>query len=307
MTSGSRRRSTRATLTLHAHAKINLDLRVSDPAADGMHDVTTVLQSIALHDTLRLRPSGGGFTIRCATEGVPLDERNLIWVGARALWRRLGRRGDPNGVDLVLFKRIAMQAGLGGGTADAVTALLGLCQLWEVAPKAALLQEVASEVGADGPFFLVGGTALGIGRGDQVYPLDELARRWVVLLLPTRGVSTAAAYGWLDRDRAARRRGPGPRRPPVAGGALDLGAMTNELQAPVVRRRPEIRRAIGLVRDAGAEMAAMTGSGSAVYGLFRARRAAAVAVAHARASGWRALLTTTLSRRQRTGTWQRAS
>ncbi len=290
-------RSTR--LTLRAHAKINLDLRVSPPRPDGLHDVTTVLQSVALHDTLTLTESHGPLLIRCSAEGVPLDERNLIWVGARALWRRLGRPGDPRGVEIRLRKRVAMEAGLGGGTADAVTALKGCCRLWGVTPDAGLLQEAAAEVGADGPFFLVGGTALGLGRGDLVYPLEELPRRWVVLLLPRRGVSTASAYGWLDRDRADRRC---PRRSgwaPVADGALDLATVVNELQAPVVRRRPEIRRAVALLREQAAEVAAMTGSGSAVFGLFSRRRAAVAAAAHARASGWRAVLTSTINRQER--------
>ena len=100
-------------LTLRAHAKINLDLRVSGPWPDGFHDVTTVLQSVGLYDTLTLARSHGPFTIRCSAAGVPVDERNLIWVGARALWRRLGRHGDPNGVDVLLRKRIAMEAGRG--------------------------------------------------------------------------------------------------------------------------------------------------------------------------------------------------
>ena len=288
-------------LTLRAHAKINLDLRVSGPWPDGFHDVTTVLQSVGLYDTLTLARSHGPFTIRCSAAGVPVDERNLIWVGARALWRRLGRHGDPNGVDVLLRKRIAMEAGLGGGTSDAVTALLGLCRLWDVVPDGGLLQDAAAELGADGPFFLVGGTALGIGRGDLVYPLEELPRRWVVLLLPRRGVSTASAYGWLDRDRAGRGHPPRRVRSPVADGALDLGSMVNELQAPVARRRPEIRRAVAMLREQDAERAAMTGSGSAVFGLFSRRHAAALAAAHARASGWRVALTNTVGRRAPTG------
>ena len=212
------------------------------------------------------------------------------------MWRRLGRRGDPHGVTVSITKRIPMAAGLGGGTADAVAALVGLCRLWEVSPDATLLHEVAAEVGADGPFFLVGGTALGVGRGDHVYPLAELSKRWVVLVVPPRGVSTASAYGWLDRDRRARRRPRSSAPPPVSGGGLHLAAVVNDLQAPVARRRPEIRRVVRVLAAHGAEVAAMTGSGSTVFGVFRRRGIALEAGEAARRAGWRVLTTHTLDR-----------
>ena len=287
---------------IRAHAKINLHLRVGTRRADGFHDLTTILQSIALHDTVTVRAVEGPCRVRCAASDVPEGESNLVWRAAHGLWSALGRRGDPRGVVITIAKRIPVAAGLGGGTADAIAVLRGLCRLWDVSPGPTRLHEVAAEVGADGPFFLVGGTALGVGRADEIYPLAELPRHWAIIAVPPRRVSTAAAYGWRDHDVAAmarrgRRSIGGTRgRPPVAGSTLDLTALVNDLERPVARRRPEIRVATRMLADAGALMAAMTGSGSAVFGLFTCRASAVHAARVVRRPGWTVLVTRTLDR-----------
>ncbi len=289
-------------LKVRAHAKINLDLRVGARRADGFHDLTTILQSIAVHDTVTLRAVEGPCRVRCAATGVPEGEANLVWRAAHGLWGALGRRGDPSGVSITIVKRIPIAAGLGGGTADAVAVLLGLCRLWGESPGPSRLQEIAADVGADGPFFLVGGTALGVGRGDEVYPLAELPRHWVVIAVPTRRVSTAAAYGWMDGDRAASGRRGRPsdggkkRFPPVSGSTLEFDALTNDLERPVARRRPEVRAATRMLSAAGALTAAMTGSGSGVFGLFARRARAVEAAGGVRREGWSVLVTETLDR-----------
>ena len=289
-------------LRVRAYAKINLDLRVGVRRADGFHDLTTILQSIALHDTVTLRAVEGPCRVRCAAAGVPAGEANLVWRAAHRLWGALGRRGEPRGVAITITKRIPVAAGLGGGTADAIAALRGLCRLWDASLEPIRLHEVAAEMGADGPFFLVGGTALGVGRGDEVYPLAELPRHWTVIAVPPRRVATATAYGWLDRDvatsaRHGRRRIDGTRRrPPVTGSTLDLTALTNDLERPVARRRPEIRVATRMLARAGALTAAMTGSGSAVFGLFTRRASAVGAARRVRRAGWTVLVTRTLDR-----------
>ena len=289
-------------VTLRAHAKINLDLRVGGRRRDGFHDLRTILQSIELHDTLTLRAVDGDCRIRCSARGVPPGKDNLVHRAAQRLWTELGGGGDVRGVAVTIRKRIPVAAGLGGGTADAVAALRGLCLLWGRTPSPARLHALAAEVGADGPFFLVGGTALGVGRGDDVYPLAEQARRWVVVAVPPYGVSTAAAYGWLDEDRASRGRGRAARgtAPPArfAGAALVLDGLRNDLEEPVARRRAAIGAAIGLLSDAGACRAAMTGSGSAVFGLFERRGVALVAARHLcdRPEGWAVRVTRTMDR-----------
>lgn len=286
-------------LSLRAHAKINLDLRVGGRRRDGYHDLRTILQSIGLHDTLTLRAIEGGCRIRCSAAGVPSGKGNLVHRAAQALWTELGRDGDVRGVAVTIRKRIPVAAGLGGGTADAVAALRGLCVLWGRTPPPARLNALAAEVGADGPFFLVGGTALGAGRGDEVYPLAGQVRRWVVVAVPPYGVSTAAAYGWLDEDRGHAGRGWAPAPPPrFDGAALLLDGLHNDLEGPVARRRAGIGEAIGLLSEAGASRAGMTGSGSAVFGLFERRGAALEAVARLRGrpGGWNTSLTRTMDR-----------
>ena len=289
-------------VTLRAHAKINLDLRVGGRRRDGFHDLRTILQSIELHDTLTLRAVDGDCRIRCSAPGVPAGKDNLVHRAAQRLWTELGGGGDVRGVAVTIRKRIPVAAGLGGGTADAVAALRGLCLLWERTPPPARLHALAAEVGADGPFFLVGGTALGVGRGDDVYPLVEQARWWVVVAVPPYGVSTAAAYGWLDEDRAAPGRGRGagaaPPPPRFAGATLVLDGLRNDLEEPVARRRGGIGAAVRLLSDAGARRAGMTGSGSAVFGIFERRGAALVAGRRLRGrpEGWTVRVTRTMDR-----------
>lgn len=291
-------RAARAPLRVRAraHAKVNLDLRVLGTRPDGYHELRTVFQSIALHDTLLCVARPGPFTLRCRTPGVPLDSTNLVWRAAAVLWTAMGRQGDPADFSITLRKEIPLGAGLGGGSADAAAALLVLARAWGGAPLA-LLRDVAGTIGADVPYFLSGGTALGLGRGEEIYPLVDLPKHWIVVAQPPYGVSTAEAYAWYDEDRAAGHRE--PREPQILPVPWPTRAaqMINDLEPPVVRRHPEIGALKTLLREAGAVAAAMSGSGSAVFGLFRTQSAAARAVkAVSGTGGVRARLTRTLSR-----------
>jgi len=285
-----------STVIVRAHAKINLDLRVLGPRPDGYHELRTVFQSIALHDVVECMPREGAFAIECTTAGVPLDSSNLVWRAADALWRALRRRPPARDVLIRLHKNIPLQAGLGGGSADAAAALIGLARLWNTPVRPPQLTDVAATLGADVPFFLSGGTALGLGRGDEVYPLADLARHWIVLLVPGFGVSTADAYNWYDGERDLSR---GSAREPqhVPGPWPSRAAqMINDLEAPIARHHPEIDQMRTALRRAGALAAAMSGSGSAVFGLFQKRADALAAVDRLSGSGWRVLLTESLDR-----------
>lgn len=285
----------RARLTIRAHAKVNLDLRVLGTRADGYHELRTVLQSIELHDTLTCVERPGAFALKCRVSGVPLDDSNLVWRAAAALWRTLGRDGDPRDAVITIDKRIPMQAGLGGGSGNAAAALLALGRLWGGAPVT-LLREVASRIGADVPFFLSGGTALGLGRGEEIYPLVDLPPHWIVIVRPPFGVSTAEAYSWYDEDRTAGVKEPRELQILPVPWPSRAAQMVNDLEVPVVRRHPEIGSLKGALREAGAVASVMSGSGSAVYGLFRTRAAADRAVKPLSRAGSRALLTRTLTR-----------
>jgi len=188
-----------------------------------------------------------------------------------------------------------MQAGLGGGSADAAAALLALGRCWGGAPIA-LLREVASAIGADVAFFLSGGTALGLGRGEEIYPLVDLPPHWIVVVRPPFGVSTAEAYGWYDDDRTAGVKETRELQVLPVPWPTRAAQMINDLEPPVVRRHPQISTLKASLRDAGAVAAAMSGSGSAVFGLFRGRSAASRSIKPLSRSGARAFLTRTLTR-----------
>jgi len=284
-----------ARIVARAHAKVNLDLRVLGTRADGYHELRTVFQTIALHDRLTFVSRPGAFALACATPGVPLDASNLIWKAAARLWTALGRAGAPADTEVVLEKIIPMQAGLGGGSADAAAALLGLNRLWGGAAPA-VLREIASELGADVAFFLSGGTALGLGRGEEIYPLVDLPAHAVVVVQPPFGVSTVEAYRWYDDDHAAGLKDPRELQQLPVPWPTRAAQMVNDLEPPVVRRHPEIAALRTILREAGAVAATMTGSGSAVFGLFRSRTAANSALTPLSRSGVQAVVTRTLSR-----------
>jgi 4-diphosphocytidyl-2-C-methyl-D-erythritol kinase len=283
-----------------AFAKINLSLRIVGRHLDGYHDLRTTLQSIALHDRLVFQAKRGPFRIECTVTGCPTDKTNLVWGAAEMIWKAAGRRGPPRNIVVSIAKRIPLRAGLGGGSSNAAAALRALSRLWRVKITGAQLHRMAAQLGADVPFFLEGGTALGVGRGDVLVPLIDRPSAWVVLVLPAFGVSTNDAYGWWDRDRT-RVRGSGRRGRNVSRvSSMQAIERGNDLQAPVARRHPAIARMVRALARQGAASAAMSGSGSAVFGLFPTRRAAQSAAAALANGDWRLIVTRTLTGRQYT-------
>lgn len=289
------RRPPRPVLRVRAFAKINLDLRVVGTLPDGYHEVRTILQTLALHDTLTFEPRRGPLEIVCDTPGVPLDGRNLVWKALALVHQRVrGRTGEPSGLRVTIEKRIPAEAGLGGGSSDAAAALLAASTSWGLDLDLPSLARLGAHLGADVPFFLAGGTALGLGRGDEVSPLPEPPATPIVVLKPRFGVSTAEAYRWVDEDVRLRGRR-SPRRLPATWPGWAVGA-TNDMEAPVARRQPGIRRAVQALTRAGAVYAAMSGSGSAVFGVFADADAARQAETALGGREWTVLRTRTLGR-----------
>jgi 4-diphosphocytidyl-2-C-methyl-D-erythritol kinase len=280
-------------LRLRASAKINLDLRIGVRRPDGYHDLQTVFQTLDLHDTVTIASHRGPFALDGDPALMPLDETNLVWRAAAALWRAAGKPGDPGGVRIHVTKRIPSRAGLGGGSSDAAAALVGLSRMWRLPATLANLMPVAATLGSDVPFFLVGGTALGLGRGEQLYPLVNQPRRHVVVALPGFGISTPDAYRWLAEDRTSV---PAPLTPSPALWTMLPEGGRNDLEGPVEQRH----RAVGALRlrlaAAGAELARMSGSGSAVFGLFSSEQAARRAAAGLVREGHQVLRTRTRPR-----------
>jgi 4-diphosphocytidyl-2-C-methyl-D-erythritol kinase len=281
-------------MRVRAFAKINRSLQVLGVRPDGFHELRTVFQSIALHDTLTIRAVRGPFRFTCDDPDCPSDGTNLVCRAAAQLWRVSGHRGALRNLSIDLAKRIPVQAGLGGGSSDAAAVLRALGRSWRVdAPR---LRAIAARIGADVPYFLEGGTVLGLERGDLLFRLVDAPPAWVVLAIPSFGISTQAAYRWFDADKA--RRLPASGRGSPKGFALP--DRTNDLQGPVARRHPEITRLVRVLSSAGASEAAMSGSGSAVFGLFSTRRAAIAAagavVGAGVRRGTRMLITRTVDR-----------
>lgn len=271
-----------------AFAKINLNLRVGDLRDDGFHDVKTILQAIELHDDVRCDVKRGPFRIRCASKGVPTDRTNLVWKAAQLLWSAAGRAGEPRDAIITLEKGIPIQAGLGGGSSDAAAALIALRRAWKLSVTDEAVSAVAAEVGSDVRYFLTGGTALALGRGEEVYPLADLPRLWVVMVIPAFGIATKEAYAWLDARRAKRGRepfSPSATLPLFGTGWLQTVPLVNDLEAPVIERHPVIGHLKERLRDEGALFAAMSGSGSTVFGLFTKGAAAAIAARKLTAAG----------------------
>jgi 4-diphosphocytidyl-2-C-methyl-D-erythritol kinase len=281
-------------MNLRAHAKINLSLAVLGVRQDGYHELKTVFQSLALHDTLQLERAASGLSVTCTDPGVPLDDRNLAWQAARLVWQAAGRDGEPAG-RVHITKRIPVQGGLGGGSADGAAALVGWDRLWETHLPAAALGDLAARLGADVPFFLCAGTAMGLNRGDHLHPLTDAPARWVVLVMPTFGVSTPQAFRWWDEDGAHAATSQATVAPRPVG---DLLAVFNDLEPPVSRRHPQLAEIRDRLLRAGASAAAMTGSGSTMFGLFDTEQRAKAAGDDFDDARWCAVLTRTATRRE---------
>jgi len=185
------------TATVRSFAKINLGLRIGPARPDGFHELLTVYQTIGLHDVIRVSIGrGSGIEIHCADTRVPRDESNTCY---RIVERAMAALRAKGRVIIEIEKRLPVQGGLGGASANAVATLLGLERALRKNLPAAERLRIAAEVGSDLPLFLVGGTVLGVGRGEQVYPLQDFPATACVVVTPEVGVSTPKAFAGWDR------------------------------------------------------------------------------------------------------------
>jgi len=262
---------------LPAFAKINLCLHVLGRRPDGYHELRTIFQAISLRDTLELRRTpGNGISLETTDSTLPAGPENLVWRAVDAIRGELGFRG---GIHARLEKRIPVARGLGGGSSDAAAALIGMLRLTKKGLPLERLMEIAAGLGADVPFFLFGGRALAVNRGDEIYPLRDLPRRTILVVSPKDiGISTRDAYQWLSGELTNRS------KPPNIWGFCALcwsrqgAGVSNDFEGPVFHRHPRLREIRDGLLERGAADAALAGSGSAVFGVFRnpaqARRAA---------------------------------
>jgi 4-diphosphocytidyl-2-C-methyl-D-erythritol kinase len=341
--------------TVRSFGKINLGLCIGATRPDGFHELRTVYQTIALHDVIRVQVvRGSGIEIRCEDPRVPTDESNtchrIVERGMAAL-RAKGR------VIVEIEKQLPVQGGLGGASSNAVAALIALERVLRKQLSGPKRLRIAAEVGSDLPLFLVGGTVLGVGRGEDVYPLPDLPATPCVIATPEIGVSTPRAFADWDDLMSRPRETAKPRSAWTAEGGrphggiekltpstpsdrmIELGravsswlsgafpmktsggrlsgvpalgrgraetllldlvrtGIENDFEQVVFPQYPELRDVKRVLAGAGAFYASLSGSGSALYGLFRSKAAAEKAAARLRKQGVPARVTSTLTRRQ---------
>lgn len=255
---------------VRASGKVNLALRSGPRRSDGYHELATVFQAVSVYDDLEARwAEPGQFELRVHGDQaalVPTDDSNLALKAARLLARTSGSRGL--GCSLDLRKTIPVTGGMAGGSADAAAALLACSVLWDLDTGPDDLLELGAELGADVPFCLTGGTALGTGRGDRIAPVLSRGSYHWVLVLSEGELSTPAVFRRFDELNAGRGQLEAPPRllsALIAGDPAALGAaLVNDLQAAAVSLRPELKRVLDTGRDLGALGGIVSGSGPTI-------------------------------------------
>ena len=314
------------TVAVRSFAKINIGLEIGPRRADGFHALRTVYQTVALPDRLRVEVARGtGIEIHSNDPRVPLDEANTCWRLAELAMKALKARRR---VKIQIEKGLPVQGGLGGASSNAVATLLAIERAVGKRLPAEERLRLAAEVGSDLPLFLIGGTVLGVGRGEEVYPLEDLPALDCVIVTPDIGISTPQAFAELDNFRektgkltvrassdklggsshalSAWLSGSSTGVPAKSSGdraealLLDLvhAGIENDFESVVFPQHPELRLVKRALEREGAGYASLSGSGSAVYGLFRSREQARKAAKRLKAEGISAVATRTLTRRE---------
>ena len=287
-------------ITFPAFAKINLHLRILEKRADGYHNLDTIFQTISLHDTIRVTATEAPeIKLSCDDRNLASDQTNLIVRAAEALRARFAAK---KGARIRLEKRIPVQAGLGGGSADAAVTLLALKQLWQLAATRQDLLEIGSQIGADVPFFLFGGTARGTGVGDEVTELRDLPEQFLLVIKPNACVDTSLAYKAFDERCLTTRNSKTILSSSQPKNVFDDGrlvSLENDFGEVVFSLEPEIARAKAALLHTGAQAAMLAGSGSAVFGIFDSEDAQRRAIQAIKLeTGWRVFPCKTVGRNE---------
>jgi 4-diphosphocytidyl-2-C-methyl-D-erythritol kinase len=300
----------RKSVVATACGKINLFFQVGSLRASGYHEVVSVYQAVELRETVSVRAAAGwGVTVTGdltarQLAAVPSDETNLVVRAALALARAAGVE-KPEPLHFEIAKRVPVAGGMGGGSADAAAALLAASKFWNLEVGAAAMAAVAGELGADIPFALLGGAAVGIGNGETLRSIAAAELHWV-LIIDNEGLSTPAVYRELDAMRAASGLDPFDMPAPEISVALeralsrgDLAAVAvglrNDLQAAAVQLRPELAQRIALAESYGALRAIVSGSGPTVAALVDSAKTATQLATELQSLGLTAIATRSAS------------
>lgn len=254
-------------MVITANAKINLTLDITRKRSDGYHDISTIMQSISLSDELELtKNKDGKIKISCNKRGVPTDERNSAYKAAKAIMDYCGI--TEMGVNIFINKSIPVEAGMGGGSADAAAVLIGMNRLFDLQLTDGILTDIAADIGADVPFCLLGGTKRCEGIGDVMRDVSPMPDCFILICKPPVGVSTALAYSESDKYPQD-----GSFMTPAMEEALSTGNLSEVVDSignrfDDILQIPDVQIVKSLMNEYGALGSSMTGSGSAVFGIY---------------------------------------
>jgi 4-diphosphocytidyl-2-C-methyl-D-erythritol kinase len=250
-------------------AKINLGIEILGKRLDGYHEIRTLFQSINVFDLLSFFPSThDDIILRGDDDSIPWDETNLIHQAASLLKEK---HAVKKGVEIRVKKNIPAGKGLGGGSSNAAMTLAALNKAWGIDLAKDALMDIGAQLGADVPFFFEGGLCLGQGRGEALFPQEDQNPLFCVLILPAVSISTGVVY---ERFCASLTSQDKDSKIIKFLNSHDLGFLENDLEETVFRTHPQIKAIKRLIQEQGSELTLMSGSGSAVFGLFRQRRMA---------------------------------
>jgi 4-diphosphocytidyl-2-C-methyl-D-erythritol kinase len=253
-------------VTIDTPAKINLFLKILGKRPDGYHDIYSLVQTVNLYDTLTISEIDRGTELIGNTTKVPLDSSNIIWKAVELL-RRL--TGFAQGIQINLTKRIPVGAGLGGGSSDAAATLKGVTQLLDLNLSRQQLQQLGATLGSDVPFFFSTGSAIISGRGEMVEEVKIATDYSVFLVVPDFAVSTAEAYAKVKIALTNSSNMPTFNREKMSAELLPLlDQLGNDFERLVTSDHPAVASCMQFLREAGARVVGLSGSGSAFFGLF---------------------------------------
>jgi len=277
-------------MRVRSFAKINLGIEILGKRDDGYHELRTLLQSIDFYDELIFKTAPENhILLRGNDPDVPWDNRNLIYQAVQLIQQKVG---VFSGLDIHVNKNIPPGSGLGGGSSNAAMTLFALNQLWDLRLRETEMFDLAKELGADVPFFLKGGLCLGTGRGDALSPLKETIQCFCLLIIPNFSILTGDIY---QRYQASLTSGHKESKIIEFLERRDFSLLNNGLEETVFKRYPQLKPIKTLLYSLGAEMSQVSGTGSAVFGIFSEKKKAELAVGEIR-KRYTVFLVNTLSR-----------
>ena len=265
------------TLYEAAYAKLNLTLDVLDKRADGYHDIKGVMQTVSVRDDIEIDiGTGEEWSLSCDREGIPCDSRNLAWKAAKLYCEKMNK--DPGGIAIRITKRIPMEAGMAGGSADAAAVLRALNDYYGNPLSILALAELGAEVGSDVPFCVVGGTALAEGRGERLRKLPDMPDCFMVVCKPEFSSSTPELYRKIDESVIGKRPDHQAMESALLAGDLQKIAQNlyNVFDPLVTKEHLELNYIKSIFNSYGSIGQQMTGSGSAVFAIAESFEYAAV-------------------------------